>query len=316
MGRQRLIIGTRNSPLARAQTALVIQQLQVHFPLTELELEVVPITTEGDRSQGAGTPLQQLAGQGVFVKELERALLEGSIDIAVHSLKDMTAAAAPGLALAAIPPREDPRDVLISRDGATLVRLAQGARIGSSSQRRAAQLAQLRPDLRFESIRGNVDTRLRKVELGEYDAIVLAAAGLLRLGVQDKITEYFPPEVCLPDPGQGALAVQVRAADQRVCSLIAPLDHLPTRAAVTAERAFLEALGGGCAVPMGALATQDGDTLLLQGMVASPDGRELLRAVVAGPSGKPEALGAALAEKLMNLGAARILAQEGSAIRG
>ena len=308
MTRQRLVVGTRNSPLARTQTDLVIQLLHERYP-EPLEIEVRPISTEGDRSQPAETPLQQLAGQGIFVKELERALLDGTIDIAVHSLKDMTTAAEAGLVVAAIPLREDPRDVLIAREGATLSQLPLNARVGSSSLRRAAQLAQPRPDLSFAPIRGNVDTRARKVAQGDYDATILAAAGLLRLGLQGLITEYFSPQVCLPDPGQGALAVQVRADDTSTLDLVSALDDAPSRAAITAERAFLEALGGGCQTPVGALATQEGATLTLQGMIATPNGSGLIRSTVVGAADAPDALGRELAGKLLALGAGRFLAE-------
>ncbi len=315
MTRQRLVVGTRNSPLARTQTDLVIQLLHERYP-EPLEIEVRPITTEGDRSQPAETPLQQLAGQGIFVKELERALLDGTIDVAVHSLKDMTTAAEAGLVVAAIPLREDPRDVLIAREGATLSQLPLNARVGSSSLRRAAQLAQPRPDLSFAPIRGNVDTRARKVAQGDYDATILAAAGLLRLGLQGLITEYFSPQVCLPDPGQGALAVQVRADDTPTLDLVTLLDDAPSRTAVTAERAFLEALGGGCQAPVGALATQEGATLTLQGMIATPNGSGLIRSIVVGVADAPEALGRELASKLLALGAGRFLAEAQEASHG
>lgn len=302
---QRLVVGTRNSALARAQTDIVVAQLRAGHP--DLEVEVHPIVTEGDRSQRTETPLQEIAGQGVFVKELERALIDGTIDIAVHSLKDMTTAMDDALTIGAMLEREDPRDVLIASGGETLVRLPQNARIGTSSQRRTVQLRAIRPDIEFAPIRGNVDTRVRKAEQHEYDAIVLAAAGLRRLGLQDKVTEYFSPSVCLPDPGQGALAVQVRRNDERVCSLIKPLDHQPTRAAATAERAFLDALGGGCSVPIAALGTLTGNTLTLYGMVASEDAKRMLRAAIQGIANEPEALGHALAEKLRSLGADEVL---------
>ena len=277
-----LIIGTRGSRLARIQTDIVVGLL----PGVLVEIRVV--RTEGDRTQAQNTPLDQLP-RGVFVKELEAALLDGSIDLAVHSLKDMTTDQDPRLTVAAIPAREDPRDVLV---GARLTDLPAGARVGTSSPRRTAQLRAIRPDLRFESIRGNVDTRVRKVEDGEYDAAVLAAAGLARLGLEDKIAEYFTPETCLPDPGQGALAVQVRASDKALIDLLAPLNHHPTRAAVTAERALLRELGGGCKVPIGAMGVVENGRLTLYGVI------ENVRASVSGPADDPEGTGVALARDL------------------
>lgn len=296
-----LVVGTRRSPLAMIQTKIVLDQLKKLHPEQEFVVEVRSFSTEGDRTQAEDVPLDQLAGRGVFVKDLELALLDGSIDFAVHSLKDMTGDLQPGLAIAAVPAREDPRDVLVSRRHLPFGALPEGARIGSSSPRRAAQLKTIRPDLRFEPIRGNVDTRVRKVEQGDYDATVLAAAGLLRLGLADRIAEYFSPEVCLPDPGQGALAVEARADDQRVLALLAPLNHLETWAAVTAERALLRALGGGCQVPIAALGEVQGVQLVLQGLVASTSDGQLIRSSAQGPVEEPEALGAELAQKLTRL---------------
>ena len=304
-----LMVGTRGSPLARIQTDLVLGRLRSLHPGREFAVEVRSITTEGDRSQAQEVPLQQIAGRGVFVKDLEWALLEGSIDLAVHSLKDMTTSVEPGLIIAAVLEREDPRDVLVSRGNLSLHALPERARVGSSSPRRAAQLAALRPDLRFESIRGNVDTRVRKVQEGEYDAVVLAAAGLIRLGLTDCIAEYFSPQVCLPDPGQGAMAVEVRAGDRETLRLLAPVNHGPTWAAVTAERAMLLTLGGGCQVPIAAYAAlQDGD-LVLHGLVASADHRQIIRGSERGSPEAPEALGEALAGKLRTMGAEPILRQ-------
>ncbi|MBI2886312.1 MAG: hydroxymethylbilane synthase [Chloroflexi bacterium] len=303
-----LVVGTRGSPLALVQTQLVLDQLRKLHPHQEFVVEVRSISTEGDRTQAQDVPLQQLAGRGVFVKDLEVALLEGAIDLAVHSLKDMTSELQAGLVIAAVPEREDPRDVLVSQTGGRLDSLPEGARVGSSSPRRAAQLRALRPDLRFEPIRGNVDTRVRKVERGEYDAAVLAAAGLVRLGLADRIAEYFPSEVCLPDPGQGALAVEVRADDARVLTLLAPLNHPETWAAVTAERALLKALGGGCQVPIAAFGEATDGRLTLHGLVASPEDGGLIRSVATGALDAPEALGQSLAESLLAKGARRFLA--------
>ena len=293
--------------MAMIQTKIVLEQLNKLHPQQEFVVEVRSFSTEGDRTQAENIPLDQLAGRGVFVKDLELALLDGSIDFAVHSLKDMTGDLQPGLVIAATPVREDPRDVLVSRGHLPLNALPEGARIGSSSPRRAAQLKTIRPDLRFEPIRGNVDTRVRKVEQGDYDATLLAAAGLLRLGLADRIAEYFSPEVCLPDPGQGALAVEARADDQGVLELLAPLNHPETWAAVTAERALLRALGGGCQVPIAALGEVQGIQLLLQGLVASTDDGRLIRSSAQGPIEEAEAIGAELAQKLRHLGAQHLL---------
>jgi hydroxymethylbilane synthase len=252
-------------------------------------------------------PLPAIGGKGVFTAELEAALRAGEIDLAVHSLKDLPTASAPGLALGAIGPREDVRDVLIARDYRALADLPPGARLGTSSPRRAAQLLAARPDLNVWPLRGNVDTRVRKALNGDYDAIVLAAAGLLRLGLGQHIRAYLDLATMLPAPGQGALAVQCRAADAAVLAWLRPLDDGPTRAAVTAERSFLAELGGGCAVPMAAYASVDSAaTLTLTGLVASADGQRAVR--VTGAGADPHALGAALAAQALAQGARELLA--------
>ena len=294
-----LVVGTRGSALARIQTDLVLTSLRRHHP--DIALVVRVFRTEGDRTQSQNIPLATLAGRGVFVKELELALAAGAIDMAIHSLKDITTAVEPGLTIAAVSEREDPRDVLVAREVQTLSQLPEGARVGSSSPRRAAQLAVLRPDLRFEPIRGNVDTRIRKVDDGEYDAAVLAAAGLIRLGLAHRVTEYFSPDLCLPDPGQGALAVEVRADDTEVVALLSVIDHAATRAAVTAERALLEAMGGGCEVPIGAFGEAANDRLRLRGVIARPDGR-LLHASAEGDLADPNGLGRRVAKALAGQG--------------
>jgi hydroxymethylbilane synthase len=233
-----------------------------------LAFDEVVVTTSGDRGNIGAWP-------GVFTRELEEALLAGEIDVAVHSLKDLPTEQPPGLVIGAIPPREDPRDALISRGGHTLASLPQGARVGTTSERRAVQLLAFRPDLTIEGIRGNVDTRLKKLSRGDCDAIVLASAGLHRLGRAHEVTEVLPLEVMLPAPGQGALAVEVRGDDPFALELVAPLDHPPTRKAVLAEREFLRALGGGCRVPVAAYATLVGGTIFLQGMVGISRGHIL-----------------------------------------
>lgn len=297
-----LVAGSRGSRLALAQTNWVLARLREAHPARDFITKVQTIATEGDRSQSSGVPLAQIAGRGVFVKDLEHALAEGVIDFAVHSLKDMTSSSADAaFAIAAFPGREDPRDVVVSRNGLPLGSQPSGARIGTSSPRRAAQLSLERPDLALVPIRGNVDTRIRKVESGEYDAVILAAAGVLRLGLEAQITEYLSPDRCLPDPGQGALAVEVRARDHDIIELFAAIDDAATRAAVTAERAFLSTLGGGCQTPAGALATLNGATLTLRALIVS--GGRRIEASLPGPAAEPEALGRAVA--------AAILAQAG-----
>ncbi len=259
------------------------------------------VKTTGDSI--ADAPLIAIAGKGAFTKEIEDALLDGRADIAVHSLKDLPTELPAGLVLAAVPAREDPRDAIV---GFTLAALPKGAKVGTSSLRRSAQLRKLRPDLVIESIRGNIDTRLRKWREGQYDAIVLAAAGLKRLGWEDRITEILPPEVMCPAVGQGALGIETRP-DSPGFAAAAPLDHPETRAAVTAERALLAALGGGCQVPIGAHASVDGRRLRLIGIVAAPDGSALVSAESEGCVEDAAAIGRDLAAALLERGARGIL---------
>jgi len=290
----RVVIGTRASRLALWQTNWVAQQLRALHP--HIEIVIRTITTKGDTH--ADTPLPKIGDKGLFTREIEAALVAGEIHCAVHSLKDLPTQSPISNLQSLITTREDARDVLISRLNLGLDHLPRGARVGTSSLRRAAQLRAHRPDLRIVNLRGNVDTRLRKAETEEYDAIVVAAAGVLRLGFADRITEFLPFEVMLPAPGQGALAVQARADDAATLALIAPLDHAPTRAATTAERAFLRALGGGCQIPVAAYAeTRDG-TLHLRGLVASEDGTRVARGQVRGAVEQAEALGEELARML------------------
>ncbi len=283
-----LRIGTRGSALARAQTELVLGRLRALDP--GLPVETVIIRTSGDRGQREV--------RGAFVKELQHALLEGRIDLAVHSLKDLPTDPVPGLRLAAVLEREDPREALIAREGWTWATLPPGARVGTGSPRRTAQLRALRPDLVYLPLVGNVDTRLRRLEEGHYEAIVLAMAGLIRLGRMDRVTEVFPLEQLLPAPGQGAIAVEVRADDAPALALVEHLNHLPTWWAVAAERAFLRALGGGCRVPIAAYAEVHGDRLTLEGRVMAPDGARAVRGQIEGPAEAAEALGEALAERI------------------
>jgi hydroxymethylbilane synthase len=291
-----LIIGTRGSQLALTQTRMVAQAIQTANPGLSVDIRVMKTT--GDRTTDA--PLVSFGGEGVFVRELERALLAGEIDLAVHSLKDLPTALPDGLAIAAVPERADVRDALISREGSRLDGLPAGARIGTSSPRRRAQLLAYRPDLRCADIRGNIDTRLRKLaESGEFDAIVLACAGLDRMGWGDRIHERIPCAVCLPAVGQAALAVEARAADDRVIAPASKITHAPTERAVTAERAFLQAAGGGCHTPAGAWGRMDGPALVLDGVLAAPDGAWAVRDAVAGPPERAETLGEALARRIL-----------------
>lgn len=300
---ERLVVGSRGSALALKQTGLMVERLKSLRP--GLEIEVRVIKTTGDKI--LHEPLTRIAGRGFFVAEIERALLRGQIDLAVHSMKDLPAEMTPGLCIAAIPEREDPSDALISR-GPGLRDLPAGARIGTSSPRRRAQLLHFRPDLEVVDVRGNLDTRLRKLDEGLFDAIVLAYAGLHRMGWADRITEKIPPEICLPAVGQGALAIQAREDDREVNDLLSALDHAESRIAVTAERAFMHALGGGCQVPVGALGSIEGDKIVLNGVVAGLDGTTLVRGKVSGDA--PERLGTELAAVLLAGGAGEILRKE------
>ncbi|GLC24785.1 hydroxymethylbilane synthase [Roseisolibacter agri] len=301
-----LRLGTRGSALAMTQARLVAAALRETHP--DVAIEIVTITTKGDVR--TDVPLAAIGGSGLFATELENALRAGEIDLAVHSAKDLPSTLAADMALAAFLEREDPRDVLVSRAG-TLRELPHGARVGTSSPRRACQLRALRPDLTLLDIRGNVDTRLRKLDAGEYDAIVLAAAGLNRLGLIARATEHLAPADMLPQVGQGAIAVEVRADDARTHALVAALDHARTRAAVVAERAFLARLGAGCAAPTGAHATLHADgTLTVEGLIGHADGRTL-RVGATGPVEHAATLGAAVAETLLADGGDALLRESG-----
>jgi hydroxymethylbilane synthase len=294
-----LIVGTRGSRLALHQTGLVVQSLQAHDP--DVQFEVRELRTEGDRD--TKTSLSQIGGQGVFVKELEAALLRGEVDLAVHSLKDVPIELAPGLMLAAIPERGDPRDALVSRGGVGLAGLPPNARVGTGSARRAVQLLALRPDIQPVDIRGNVETRIRKADEGHVDAVVLAMAGLERLGLQERAAEALSTDVMTPAVGQGALAIEARADDGELLALLSVIDHRDTRLACEAERAFLGRLGGGCRLPVGALATLDGDTVRATGFISDAEGDQRFRAEVHGPAAQAAALGAELAERMLAQGA-------------
>lgn len=306
--RPALRLGTRRSALAVAQSGMIARRLEEVAAAagTPVSVELVEMTTTGDLS---GASLASFGGVGVFVSRLREALLAGEIDLAVHSLKDLPSAPAPGLLLAAVPPREDPRDVLVARDGLTVAQLPSGARIGTGSPRRAAQLRALGLGLDVVDVRGNVDTRLRFVHSGQLDAVVLARAGLVRLGRAAEATELLDPLVMLPAPGQGALAVECRdaAADEPLAGLLARLDDGPTRAAITAERALTSALEAGCAAPLGALAEvvegEDGDELFVRAVIASADGTVIVRRSTTGPVEAAERIGKELAAQLEESGA-------------
>jgi hydroxymethylbilane synthase len=295
-------VGTRASALAMAQAGTVAAALR----RLGAEVELVPMRTAGDRLLGAR--LADVGGKGLFVREIEEALADGRVDLAVHSLKDLPAEQPPGLELAAFPEREDPRDVLVTRAGGGLEALAPGAVVGTSSLRRRAILLSLRPDLGVEPVRGNVDTRLRKLREGVCDAVLLAAAGLRRLGLAPVHAAPLAPDVFVPAVGQGILAVQVRRDDARTRELAERLDHRATRACALAERAYLRRLGASCNTPMAAHAVLEGARLAMTALVASEDGRRVLRAEAAGAPEDAEALGRGLAESLLAQGAASVAA--------
>jgi hydroxymethylbilane synthase len=299
----RLSFATRGSSLARWQTRWAIEALQEAHPGLQCEEQLV--TTQGDKI--IDKPLPEIGGKGLFTEELEAELLRGSVDCAVHSLKDLPTEATPGLVIGCVPRRGEARDALVSAAGHTIASLPQGATVGTSSLRRTAQLLALRPDVQIASLRGNVDTRVQKALSGQYDAIILAAAGLIRLGLEQHAREWISLETMLPAPGQGALAVQCRADDKNTLGLLAALEDNTTRTSVTAERAFLAELGGGCAVPVAAHA-EGGHTVSMRGLVASANGREVIR--VQGTGEDAHELGSRLAKEALARGAAEILERE------
>jgi len=296
-----LIFATRPSPLARSQTARVIRLLRAVWPALECQEHI--ITTKGDRNVDG--PLPAIGGKGLFTSELEAALLSGQVDAAVHSLKDLPVEETPGVVVAAVPARDSAFDVLVSAKGQTLANLPEAARVGTSSLRRAAQLLACRSDLTILPLRGNVDTRVRKLMSGEYDAIVLASAGLTRLELQTHITETLPLDVMLPAPGQGALAVQCRADDMETLELLVAIHDPLTAASVTAERAFLAGLGGGCSLPVGAFAQKNDGQIILTGAVISTDGTRSIR--LSAVDKEPHELGERLARFVLERGAADLL---------
>lgn len=300
-------VGTRRSLLATTQAGTVAELIRTRLGR---EVVLVEVTTQGDRSQADGTPLATVGGTGVFVGALRDALLRGDVDVAVHSLKDLPTYPQDGIALAAVPTREDPRDAVVARDGLTLGELPAGSRVGTGSPRRAAQLHALGLGLEISSIRGNVDTRIGKVTSGEYDAVVLARAGLVRIGRLDEATEVLDPLQMLPAPGQGALAIECRSTDAQLVAELAALDDDHARASVTAERAVLATLEGGCSAPIGALAEvaegEDGNEIWVRAVALSPDGALAVRMSASGSPADAVGVGSRLASEMLADGAARL----------
>ncbi len=299
----RIVLGTRGSPLALAQTNQIIEQLK--RSVSGVRYEVVRIRTTGDKMHDLGSTAVE--GKSLFTKEIEESLIKGEIDVAIHSMKDLTTELPPGLVIAAVPERANPRDVLVSRDKRKFDRLSGGSRVGTSSSRRRAQLLAARPDLQIVDMHGNVDTRLRKLANGDYDAIVLAAAGLIRLGFEKQATEFLSTDVMLPAVGQGALAIQCREKDDENRALLLEIDHEPTRRAVEAERAFARRLGATCRTPIAAYARIESAGLAIDGMVAALSGRMLIRSRLVSDSPDAQKIGEELAESLLNKGAATVL---------
>lgn len=295
-------IGTRKSPLALAQSNGIKAQIEAKYP--DVTVELVKIMTKGDKI--LDVPLAKVGGKGLFVKELEEAMLNKEVDMAVHSMKDVPAELPDELHLALITKREDPRDAFISNKYKSLLDLPQGAKVGTSSLRRRAQLAKVRPDLVIEDLRGNLDTRLRKLDEGQFDAIILAAAGLNRLQL-DRAAAYFSTQEMLPAVGQGAVGIEMRRDAKELLAGLQFLDHRPTELTVRAERAFLLRLEGGCQVPIAGFCTIDNDQLTLTGLVASVDGKEVIKKTATGPADQPETLGRNLAEDLLAMGGRAIL---------
>ncbi len=300
---KRLVIGTRGSKLARTQTEWVADRLREASRTLTIEIKV--IQTTGDRDQS--TPLPSIGSKGLFTQELDQELLDGTIDCAVHSMKDLPTDLPEGISILAVPAREKPHDALIAREGLRFLELPRGATVGTGSPRRMAQLRCIRDDLDYTDIRGNVDTRIKKLAQGDYQAIILAAAGLRRLGLEEQITEMFEPSVVLPAVGQGALAITGQKGDKTTRDMFRPIGDLNTRRSVTSERAFLSVLGGGCHVPIAAHAQIKGRQLQLEGLVVAPNGAARVRDRITGPAKDAAVLGAQLGQQLLKLGAGSIL---------
>lgn len=301
----RLRIGSRGSALALTQARLVEAAMRARFPSVDISLAV--IKTTGDKM--AEAPLSQISGKGVFIKEIQEALLSREIDLAVHSLKDLPTEPAEGLRLGAVMEREDPRDCVVSRFGEQLLELPRGAIVGTSSLRRQAQVRAAKKTVRVQDIRGNLDTRLRKVMNGDVDSIIVAYAGVRRLKREDDVSEVLPFDLMLPAPGQGCLGLETRAGDDKVSELVSALNHEPSGRAAEAERAFLSGLGGGCRVPIAAYARLEKGQFILDGLAISPDGGQSVRGRLSGPPEQAARLGAELARQLLSEGASKILEQ-------
>ena len=298
-------IATRKSPLALWQAEYIRDRL---LELNEgMQVELVKMVTQGDKI--LDTPLAKVGGKGLFVKELELGMLNGEADIAVHSMKDVPVDFPEGLHLAVICEREDPRDAFVSNAYDSITDLPTGATVGTSSLRRQCQLRAWRPDLKIADLRGNVNTRLQKLDDGNFDAIILASAGLKRLGFTDRISAYLDTDICLPAIGQGAVGVECRSDDERINNLLEPLNHIRTATCVMAERAMNQRLEGGCQVPIAGFATLDGDILNMRGLVGRPDGKQIVRGAISGPGASAQQMGLELAEDLLSRGAKEILAE-------
>ena len=296
-------VGTRGSKLALAQANSVVENIKKTAP--EITAEMIVIKTSGDIMQDIS--LLQIGGQGVFVKEIEEALLSGSIDLAVHSMKDVPGEAPAGLIFAAILPREDVRDILVSRGNIKMEFMPKGAKIGTGSLRRGAQIKAMLPDVEIVPLRGNIDTRLKKIETENLTGVILAAAGMKRLGYVQRIAQYLPIELMLPAVGQGALGLQIRKTDSELLKVLSKLNHPPTATEVTAERSYLRALGGGCRLPIAAYGLIEGQRLTLQGLVAAPNGTSVIRDKVWGALDEAEELGKKLANMIMEKGGKQLL---------
>jgi hydroxymethylbilane synthase len=302
---KKLVIASRESALAMWQAKHVQARLQAAYP--NCEVTILGMTTTGD--QILDSPLSRIGGKGLFVKELEMALADGSADLAVHSMKDVPMNLPEGFTMAATGEREDARDAFVSNNFASLKDLPNGSIVGTSSLRRQSQLQHRFPHLKIESLRGNLQTRLRKLDEGQYAAIILAAAGLIRLGLGDRIRDFISPQDSIPAVGQGALGIEINASRTDLIEILAPLNHIDTQLCVEAERAFSRALAGSCTVPLGAYALCDGDNINMTGFVASVDGTQMLREKMTGLQANPDAVGRALADKLIARGADKILAE-------
>ncbi|MCD5407565.1 MAG: hydroxymethylbilane synthase [Desulfotomaculum sp.] len=302
--KKKVIVGTRESALAMWQTNWVVEQLQRNYP--EIKLEIVKIKTRGDRILDVA--LAKIGDKGLFTKELELAMLQGEIDLAVHSIKDLPTKLPEGLIIGAVCKREHPGDVLVSREGQRLEELPPGAQLGTSSLRRSAQLLRYRPDFKPVSIRGNLNTRIKKLQSEKLDAIILAAAGMLRMGWSERITQYIPPQICLPAVGQGAIGIEIRAGDATILQLVKSLEHRESLLAIEAERALLRQLEGGCQVPIGAFGIVFKNNIRLEAAVVSIDGTKQVRLNHSGTAEQAAEVGTQLAERLLANGAGEILA--------